>query len=274
MFELAIKKMEEAGLLISQPESFLAYAKSQGVDKPRTAEFISVQTLKSLNPLLREKGYMVLRLGSPSGERHTNFALAKMSKPEDFFLIDEQIFGDAQMNVFLPSASVRSLFAFQLLPELTETSLVNLALASGLLTKALGLEVDQVQMIPATGQSTFNFDFRPLAAQDVVLSHQKGQVEIDAVFVGQRDGKECLFVLEAKSGKKGFDSLAKYKLLYPVLALKQKVPDYMDIVPVYMRTVRANGAIEFSIAECTYHDGIALDEMQVKSVSRFSLHGY
>lgn len=52
--------------------------------------------------------------------------------------------------------------------------------------------------------------------------HYKGQVEIDALFVGRRNRQETLFVIEAKTSN-NFQSLAKHKLVYPVLALSSNV---------------------------------------------------
>lgn len=173
-------------------------------------------------------GAWFLGSGSPKVLVLRIFALSKVVNDwSDYFLIDEEVFDSVDTQVYLPNTSVRSLFAFQLLPTLTETSLVNLALASGLLPKALGIEPSQEQIVPATGQSVFTFEFQPLSQSEVKLPHYQGQVEIDALFVGQRDGKECLFVIEAKSSR-GFDSLAKHKLLYPVLALQDSVPSYME----------------------------------------------
>ena len=221
---------------------------------------------------------MIFRLGSRSGIRSTHFALAKSSDGwSDYFFVDQDVFGGTEIEVFLPDASIRSLFAYQLLPALTETSLVNLALASGSLPQALGITSGLQQAIPATGQSIFTFDFQPISASEMRLQHERGQVEIDALFVERREGRECLFVIEAKVGK-GFDSLAKHKLLYPILALQHNIPSDIDIVPVYLRAVRREGHIEFNIAECSLprRDGRfgALDEVRADKITRYSLHAF
>lgn len=273
MFSQVIQEMEQSGQLVSEPRSFKAYIEQQGLGNKRTADYISVQSYAGLHPELKEAGYTVLRLGAPQGNKHTHFALAKVQNDwSDFFLIDEEIFSGKPVETFVPSESAQNLLAFQLLPNLTETSLVNLALASGLLPKALGITTE-TQTIPSTGQSTFSFDFKPLHNSSTVLGHQNGQVEIDALFVGQRDGKECLFVVEAKSGKK-LDSLAKQKLLYPVLAIKQSVPNDMLVIPVYLRTIRKGSAIEFNIAECEFRGEEALNNMMVKQVKCYLLYGF
>jgi len=115
------------------------------------------------------------------------------------------------------------------LPSFTETSLVNLALASGLMAHALGIRKGDVGLAPATGQSTFSFKFRPREKIELTWPHLRGQVEIDSLFTARRNGKETVFIMESKAGRE-FDSLSNHKLVYPVLALPQKVPRYMHQV--------------------------------------------
>lgn len=275
MFEYALEQMKKTGHIVSPPKVFQEYLAEQGLsNNKRTAQYISVQSLKTLNPELKANNCMVFRLGAEQSSKYTSFSLVKLNKDwSDFFLIDADLFSAIPLEIFLPSASVRSLFAFQLLPSLTEASLVNLALASGLLAKALEINATNELLIPATGSSTFTFDFKPISSSDTLLKHVNGQVEIDALFVGQRDGKECLFLVEAKSGN-SFDSLSKHKLLYPLLALRQSIPSYMEIVPVYLRTIRNGNAIEFNIAECQLPVGGAVDQLIAKRAVRYSLHGY
>ena len=83
--------------------------------------------------------------------------------------------------------------------------------------------------------------------------------------------------MEAKSGN-SFDSLSKHKLLYPILAIQNKIPSNMEVIPVYLRTIRKESHLEFNIAECTIprNNGTfgALDQLTVKKVSRYSIHGY
>ena len=154
------------------------------------------------------------------------------------------MFADARPELFIPPVSMRQLFAFTLLPKFTETSLVNLAIASGLLSHALGLDDATLPSAPATGQGTYSFTFSPHAELGVTWLHSKGQVEIDAAIIAKRRGEETLFVVEAKVGD-DFDSLAKHKLLYPALALRGGVPEYMPLVPVYIRVLRTDGRAPF-----------------------------
>ncbi|MFC1708313.1 hypothetical protein ACFL59_16090, partial [Planctomycetota bacterium] len=82
---------------------------------------------------------MVFRLGSPPGSRTTSFALARaVDGWGDYFLFDDELFGDVDTKTFSPTSS-DDLLAYQLLPVLTERSVVNLAVASGLLDEALRL---------------------------------------------------------------------------------------------------------------------------------------
>lgn len=278
MFDRAIKEIESTGKIVGGPRSFQEYAAGANSGNKRTAQYISINSFNDLTSELKSSGYMVFRLGSPKGSRHTEFALAKAVESwSDYFFIDTDIFPTHELEVFLPSTSTCGLFPYQLLTTLTETSLVNLAMASGLLTKALDIEQDNNQIIPATGQSTFTFDFQPTSHCSHVLTHNQGQVEIDALFVGKRKGKECLFVIEAKSGKR-FDSLAKHKLLYPILTLQNNIPAFMEVIPVYLRTIKKEDHIEFNIAECSIprNNGIfwALNELKIEKITRYSLHGY
>tara|TARA_B100001059_G_scaffold134531_1_gene134829 strand:+ start:212 stop:1048 length:837 start_codon:yes stop_codon:yes gene_type:complete len=249
IFQKIVLEMLAKEQKVSIPQGFQDYVNANNL-KANTAASISIDAIKKLPKLLKEQNTMVLRLGSRSGSNQTYFSLVKTNDVNDFFFNDQALFGQLQPELFLPNVSIRSLFAFQLLPKVTETSVVNLAIASGLMAEALNLEDDKTIVVPATGQSTFTFNFKPLANEDIVLEHINGQVEIDAVFVAKRDGKEHLFVIEAKHGDK-FDSLAKHKLLYPSLSLLQKLPSSMPIVPVYLRSIKTEKGIDFYIAECT-----------------------
>ncbi|MBH0011430.1 hypothetical protein I6F66_04985 [Pseudoalteromonas sp. NZS100_1] len=248
LFQNIVLEMQANKQNVSSAQSFQKYVSTNNL-KANTAASISIDSIKKLPKTLRDCNTMVLRLGSRLGDNQTYFSLVKSNDVNDFFFNDQALFGQLQPELFLPNVSIRSLFAFQLLPKVTETSVVNLAIASGLMAEALNLKDDKTIVVPATGQSTFTFNFKPLANEDVALEHINGQVEIDAVFVAKRDGKEHLFVIEAKHGDK-FDSLAKHKLLYPSLSLLQKLPSSMPIVPVYLRSIKTENGINFYIAEC------------------------
>jgi hypothetical protein len=219
-----------------------------------TAPIISIDSFRRLAPELKKAGVMVFRLGSPEGERNTHFALAKkVDGWSDYFIFDKEVFKSIAPVIFVPPVPLRQLFPFLLLPSFTETSLVNLAFASGLLAHALGIDQRDFPYAPATGQTTFDFSVIPHPKIGVVWQHQRGQIDLDAVFSAQRDGFETVFLLEAKTqARKGeeFDSLAKHKLMYPVLALRDHLPSYMKIVPVYLRGIRKQDGVHFYLAEC------------------------
>ncbi|MFY8349123.1 DUF6997 domain-containing protein [Pseudoalteromonas sp. SSM20] len=248
VFSKLLAQMESENTEITLPISFQNYAASVG-SKAQTAPSISIDSYSKLPKELKASNTMALRLGSRKGCKQTRFSLIKTNNVKQFFFDDNALFSSLTPELYLPNVSIRSLFAFQLLPKVTETSVVNLALASGLLAEALNFEKDQNIIVPATGQSIFTFKFKPLLHNETVLEHIDGQVEIDAIFVAKRNGKEHLFVVEAKHGDK-LDTLAKHKLLYPVLSVLQKLPPSMPIVPVYLRSVKKENGIDFYIAEC------------------------
>jgi hypothetical protein len=160
MFACALEEMKQTGVPYWGPKSFQGYCKTSGIKAPNTADHISIDSLTRLHSTLRDQKCMVLRLGAPEGERNTHFGLAKYENDwSDFFLLDRLIFEGVAPEMFIPTVSFRHLFPFYLLPAFTETSLVNLALASGLMAHALNLDEPTLPLAAATGQSTFTFRF-------------------------------------------------------------------------------------------------------------------
>lgn len=140
--------------------------------------------------------------------------------------------------------------AYRLLPQFSESSLVNLALSTGLLSQALDLDVERVGTAPVTVASTFDFSFRPHPAQPTVFRHNNGQVEVDACFVSRRNGEQVLVVVEAKTGPKR--SLAKHKLFYPLMSVRaQALASGIDVLPVYLRAQYTGNSVDYDIYECT-----------------------
>ena len=80
------------------------------------------------------------------------------------------------------------------------------------------------------------------------------RVEIDALFAAPRDGRETLFLVEAKVGPPTGD-LAKHKLVYPYAALRSELPATMDIVPVYLKAWAEGDDRHFLIVECELDGG-------------------
>lgn len=256
VFKPALAQLAAREWGVFGPAPFSEYLRRNGLPLVDTAQTISVDSVDRLAGSLRERQTMVLRLGSPEGSAGTQFALISTpGRLADFFLLDEQIFTPEPPLTYVPEASLRSLYPYYIMPALTETSLVNLAFASGLLAHALRLEGPGALPAPATGSSTYSFRFRPHAEMAQVLEHVRGQVEVDALFAGRRDGQDCLFIVEAKTGRSGA-SLAKHKLVYPVLAVATsgRLPAHMQIVPVYLRMVEFEREIQYHVVECRYPD--------------------
>lgn len=275
MFNQLIENLKETNQLVSESISFQDYLRSSGLKANRTAQYISINRFHDLRQELKNNGYMVFRLGSPKGSRNTYFSLVKkMSDWSDFFFIDEELFGNERLTSFDYSIDDRILIAFKVLPRLNETSLVNLALATGLLHEVLGLKNHETPVAPATLQSTFTFDFRPLSQSPKKISHMDGQVEIDSIFTGKRNGRDCIFIVEAKTSS-NFDTLAKHKLYYPILALQDKISTDIEIIPIYLRIIKRDKYIEFNVAECKIPrvNGIfgALNELKNMKTHRVAL---
>lgn len=282
IFEPLICELESQDCRFSEPQSFLEYVKRNGFKSDDTAKCISIQQISSLSSDLKEYGYTVFRLGSRKEKKGSFFALAKLQEPlnwSEYFLIDQQIFNGVESEVFLPNVSIRQLFAFDLLSKLTENSLINLAISSGLMASALDIETSESLAAPASGQGSFSFSVRPSYSAEITWLHENGQVEIDALFVGRRNGKEVLFIIESKNSA-NFGSLAKHKLIYPVLAVSEKVPKNIPIVPVYLRTIKSPGKrfIDFYIAECTEMNrqlsSFPINSLEVVRSRHFTLMGF
>lgn len=92
--------------------------------------------------------------------------------------------------------------------------------------------------------------------------------------VEKRKGKDTLFIIEAKSA--GIHkSLAKHKLVYPLLGIAERVPENISIVPVYLKVINLKDGIHYHIAECSYPDPrqqiTAVDELKISSYKHLIL---
>ncbi len=276
VFEPALREMNRTGSAFYGPEPFQQYLNSNGFSKKNTWQMVSVDSISRLDKLLEKHHTMVFRLGRRASLAETHFGLARVSTDwADYFLIDEDLVSRCAPQSFLPNVPVRDLFPFQLMPKLTETSLVNLAIGSGLLHHALGIEWSGRTVVPATGQSTFDFRFRPRPGLAEPWDHLGGQVEIDAVFVAPRAGRETLFVVEAKSGPPN-GTLAKHKLVYAMAALRGRVPRYIDIVPIYLKTWAEGGHRHFMVVECAQKtpEDLVVSELLPQTTRHMVLPGF
>lgn len=141
------------------------------------------------------------------------------------------------------------LASYRLLPTFSESTLVNLALSTDLLSRALELDVNRIGTAPTTIASTFDFTFRPHRRLEQSVDHNNGQVEIDACVSTRRDGERLMLAIESKMGR--HRELAKHKVFYPCAALSG-VTDAVDrVVSVYLHACRTDAGFEYTIHECT-----------------------
>ncbi len=275
LFDIALNEMEENDQCFWGPKSFQDYLEEnnkKGINTHRTAQYISIDSYNELDTNLKAKNCMILRLGHSKGTG-TQFCLVKSQKgPSKYFLFDQETFGNLKCLYYKPPLKAKNLFPFYLMPSVSETSLVNYSFASGLFNKALELDDLNEFIIPATGSSTYTFSVKPHSQFDVVTTHKNGQIQVDALFIGQRQGKQHLFVLEAKTNMT-FKSIAKHKLIYPILAFAGNVPKEIPIIPLYLKVFLDRSEIHFFIAECHFADPRkkldGIDQLQVVEAKYF-----
>ena len=220
MFEIKIKELD--GRQCSRPESFQAYLKRTGQKaKKKTPELISIDDRQNLDTSLKTAKFMVFRLGQSKEETGTSFSLAKCQTDWSDYFIDDECFCRSEPKFFVPEVGFDKLFIFQLLPELSESALMNLAFGCGLMGTALNLDSQDSVPTPLSGSFSPTFQFRAFPGAEI-WTHRKGQVEIDGAILGKRHGNQVLFVIEAKNDRT--TTLAKHKLLYPVLGLLEAIP--------------------------------------------------
>jgi len=245
------------------PKSFIGYLESNDHDRNnyRTASELSIDTRAKLSNRLDEQETMVLRLGRASDGPGTQFALVHVPGKLDNFFINEHEFNSDDREVLDYSSGGDQMLSlnqnardilevYRALPTFSETSYVNFALSTGILSRALNLDIEQIGTAPTTVASTFDFKFEPHPDQPIVVHHNNGQIEIDALVMSRRNGERILLVIEAKSGLSR--SLAKHKLGYPALAAEKSMSiDFDRIVPVYLRAQSVGETIRYSIYECS-----------------------
>lgn len=194
VFHCVIDQLNNVDQGIFGPVSFLDYLSGLGFPKLKAPDAISIDSWERLHQSLKNKDCMVLRLGEFSGAG-TQLAVVKVKdRLSEYFLFDEKIFTSEGIE-YSPEVEDNQLLAYQLLPTLTEASIVNLGFTSGLISKALGLDEVNPIFPSATCNSTFTFSFKPHSSMDSNLIHKKGQVEIDAMFVEKRNEINTLFAI-------------------------------------------------------------------------------
>lgn len=249
--------MEEAQFRL--PEAWGEYLKHYGIAKPAdTPRYLSVQNLGGLASELARAKVMVFRCGA-AGNAGTKFALARANAwPDDFFLPDDSARDTPE--IFMSDTPAKYLLAYQLVKPV-ERTLVNFACATGALSELLQLDDRGPLMAPATGATTYSFEFRPLATETTTFKHSTGQVDVDAIVIAEREHAAHVFVLEAKYGTVAQSQqgdarrLAKHKLLFPVLGLQKRVSMGMPIVPVSLQATVHEHFVDFHLTECEPYSG-------------------
>lgn len=266
IFTPALQELKESGSLLWGPCNFQKYLARIGRSAD-TARYISVDAYEDLARELRDAETMVLRLGTSSQGRGTDFLLVQGTSVREQFYLDDHDFLSVSTEYIEPTIEHAQLYPFEVLPKLSEYALLSLVIASGALGQVLGLGLTEI--IPASGHFTADFHVRPLNALSTTYFHRQGQVEVDALFYGVRAGSPVLVVVESKR-ESGMRSLAKHKLVYPLLALSPKVN--IPIIPVYVRLNVQSIAplcIEMQTMECTFPQiSAALEDLKPVRVTR------
>lgn len=214
--------------------------------KGKTPQNLSIDhyhNYKNTHKDLSEENMYLFRLGKGC------FSLVESESILDEYFIDDNIFpkvGDR----YVSSASQQDLFSFSIMPKLTENTLLSLGLATGVIQSGLGM--DSEEPIPSPSEANGTYKFKVENPHNVDFFEHDGQVEIDTVVFGKMNGNYTLFVIEGKEGKPN-STLAKHKLAYPVMALASegKIPDYIQIVPAYVRAWedKKTNSIHYCIAK-------------------------
>lgn len=214
--------------------------------KGKTPQYLSIdhyQNYKNTHRDLFDQRMYLLRLGKGC------FSLVESNNILDEYFIDDNLFpkfGDR----FVSSASQQDLFSFSIMPKLTENTLLSLGLATGIIQSGLGM--DSEEPIPSPSEANGTYKFNVINPHDKQPFVHDGQVEIDTVIFGKMNGNYTLFVIEGKEGKPT-STLAKHKLAYPAMALASegKIPDYIDIIPAYIRAWedKKTNSIHYCIAK-------------------------
>lgn len=213
--------------------------------KGKTPQNLSIdhyQNYVNTHPELLENGMYLFRLGRGC------FSLVQSQDILGEYFVEDTMFPE-KGDRYVSSASQQDLFSFSIMPKLTENTLLSLGLATGVIQAGLGM--DSEEPIPSPSEANGTYKFEIVNPHDSENFAHDGQVEIDTVVFGKMNGKYTLFVIEGKEGKPS-STLAKHKLAYPVMALASegRIPEYINIVPAYVRAWQdvKNNSIHFCVA--------------------------
>jgi hypothetical protein len=263
-WEPALRSVEETG--IYGPRSFITHLREQGLEpgEYRTAAELSVDTRPQLPGALAEQETMVLELGRAVDGPGTGFALVRVPGGLDDFFLDEMAFPaddrvrldfspDGEDTLAQPREVQEMLDLYRSLPTFSERGFVTLALSTGLVSRALGLDPERIGTAPATAVSSFTFAFEPHPDRPTVLHNTDGQLDLDALVLTRRGGERVLLVVEAQCGSR--QQPAKHRIAYPALAAASLPLDVDRIVPVYLRARPTADGVRYSIYECSLPTG-------------------
>ena len=213
--------------------------------KGKTPQNLSIdhyQNYVNTHPELLENGMYLFRLGRGC------FSLVESKNILEQYFVDDKMF-PSKGDRYVSSASQQDLFSFSIMPKLTENTLLSLGLATGVIQAGLGM--DSEEPIPSPSEANGSYKFEIKNPHDSKNFIHDGQVEIDTVVFGKMNGEYTLFVIEGKEGKPS-TTLAKHKLAYPVMALASEgnIPEYINIVPAYVRAWQdvKNNSIHYCVA--------------------------
>lgn len=249
MWQLALNEMGNNRKNIYGPKSFIQYCKENNIRNSSTANHISIDYYEKLHKQLRIEETMVLRLGSSDKKAGTNFAIVKNQSAKEFFFFDDEIF-IKERSLFHADVNVKNLLSLmKLFEKHSEMMLVSYLLSSGALSEVLRLDKTDVYYTPLTGRNGFSFKFYPTKNHDLIF-HDNGQVEIDAVFSGHKNGKPVVVVAEAKVEDGKYKSLAKHKLFYAYKSVQSVLNDEFEIIPIYLKLSIVETTLIAKIAVC------------------------
>ena len=249
MWQYAIEQMKQGHKRTYGPESFIGYCDKHQLSKGLTANHISIDYFEKLPRQLKEENLMVIRLGSVDKKAGTDFMLIKYEEPEDFFFFDKDHFNVPMTHFEADPAVKNALSIIKVFSNYSEMMLVSYLLSSGALSEVLNLDKTQIYYTPLTGRNNYTFDFYPFIGSDLV-THQNGQVEIDAVFTGYKDGKPVVVVAEAKVESSKYASLAKHKLFYAYKSIQSVLQGAFEIIPVYLKLGVKEDILTAKVAVC------------------------
>ena len=286
-WDAALDAVREAPNGVYGPRSFTDYLEEAGRDPTqfRTAAELSVDTRSQLPDRLAERDTMLLQLGRATDGPGPQFALVSVrNRLDDVFVDEREFYADSREVLdYTPGGGDRRLLEQEVrdlldlsrsLPTFSETGFVNLALSTGLVSRALRLDGERVTVAPATVASSFSFEFEPHPERPTRLRYNDGQIDIDTLLLTRRNGERVLLVIKPRCG--GRVALAKHALGYPTLAAATALSLDVDrVVPVYLRARPVDGGVRYSIYECsglrTDEDRACLAGLQVVDDSHYEM---